>query len=98
MKILTERANQHLYQTETANQVWITANRLLAWGFPFDPSIRMRLMLDYYYRAIHLNTYIYYMDIFRGDSIVSFFEWFYSDSDCLIYFVVCTTLQGSYFI
>lgn len=27
----------------------ITANRLLAWGFPFDPSIRMRLMLDYYY-------------------------------------------------
>lgn len=23
--------------------------RLLAWGFPFDPSIRMRLMLDYYY-------------------------------------------------
>lgn len=25
------------------------ANRLLAWGFPFDPSIRMRLMLDYYY-------------------------------------------------
>ena len=27
----------------------IAANRLLAWGFPFDPSIRMRLMLDYYY-------------------------------------------------
>lgn len=26
-----------------------TANRLLAWGFPFDPSIRMILMLDYYY-------------------------------------------------
>ena len=21
----------------------------LAWGFPFDPSIRMILMLDYYY-------------------------------------------------
>ena len=26
----------------------ITANRLLAWGFPFDRSIRMILMLDYY--------------------------------------------------
>src|SRR5690625_6358344 len=54
-KRLPARAKQQLFQPETANQVWITANRLLAWGFPFDPSIRMRLMLDYYYRAIHLK-------------------------------------------
>jgi hypothetical protein len=25
---------------------WTTANRLLAWIFPFDPNIRMRLLLD----------------------------------------------------